>query len=75
VSWLTKAGEQGYFPAQIDLGEIFERGDGVAINKPVALCWYRKVNSDIPSFQAMVSTAIARLESEVTNGAGGADRR
>lgn len=69
VSWLTKAAEQGFVPAQVDLGEIFERGEGVAINKPVALCWYRRANSNTPLFQAKVSTAVARLESEIVNSA------
>jgi len=69
VSWLTKAGEHGYTPAQMELGEIFERGDGVGVDKPKALCWYRKVKSDFPSAQAIVSAAVARLELEITSGA------
>jgi TPR repeat protein len=42
VTWLRKAAEQGYAPAQNGLGWKYKRGDGVQKDAAQAAYWYRK---------------------------------
>jgi TPR repeat protein len=42
IEFLTQAAEQGYAKAQLNLGSIYFRGQGVAQNEVEAAWWYRK---------------------------------
>ena len=42
VKWYRKAAEQGHIQAQLRLGLIYERGEGVAQDPIEAVKWYRK---------------------------------
>jgi TPR repeat protein len=42
VKWFRKAAEQGYPPAQFDLGLCYANGQGVAKDDVEAVKWYRK---------------------------------
>ncbi|MFI5107053.1 MAG: tetratricopeptide repeat protein, partial [Terriglobales bacterium] len=42
IHWLTEAAEQGYGPAQYELGRIYLYGRGVPADYPLALRWERK---------------------------------
>ena len=41
-SWFRKPAEQGYAPAQRDLGEMYLGGRGVEKNEREAVAWFRK---------------------------------
>ena len=45
IYWYTKAAEQGYGPAQINLGLMYSAGDGVETDKNKAIYWFRKAAS------------------------------
>ena len=40
VKWLRKAADQGYFPAQYDLGFIYANGKGVEQNFVTGYAWW-----------------------------------
>ncbi|APZ43661.1 hypothetical protein BW247_11650 [Acidihalobacter ferrooxydans] len=42
ASWYRKAAEQGYAPAEYELGSLYEKGLGVPQNYMTAASWYRK---------------------------------
>ncbi|HUL07414.1 MAG TPA: caspase family protein [Candidatus Acidoferrum sp.] len=44
AQWYQKAAAQGYAPAQIDLGSLYEQGKGVPKDPQQALNWYRKAS-------------------------------
>jgi TPR repeat protein len=44
AQWYQKAAAQGYAPAQIDLGSLYEQGKGVPKDPQQALSWYRKAS-------------------------------
>src|SRR5262249_55048374 len=44
AQWYQKAASQGYAPAQIDLGSLYEQGKGVPKDPQLALNWYRKAS-------------------------------
>src|SRR5215510_13467908 len=44
AQWYQKAASQGYAPAQIDLGSLYEQGKGVPKDPQQALAWYRKAS-------------------------------
>jgi len=41
VNWIRKAAEQGYAPAQKDLGQAYISGDGVAQDAQLGMKWLR----------------------------------
>ena len=41
VKWFRLAAEQGYAPAQFNLGASYNNGEGVAENKDEAIKWFR----------------------------------
>lgn len=41
-AWYTKAAEQGWGPAQFNLGICYNRGNGVAQDMSKALEWFNK---------------------------------
>ncbi|MFP5394456.1 MAG: tetratricopeptide repeat protein, partial [Gammaproteobacteria bacterium] len=42
IHWFRKAAEQGYAPAQFNLGLRFDKGDGVAQDSAAAIAWYER---------------------------------
>ena len=42
VKWYRKAAEQGYAPAQFNLGNMYDNGEGVTQDYKQAVKWYRK---------------------------------
>jgi hypothetical protein len=44
AQWYQKAADQGYAPAQINLGSLYEQGKGVPKDPQQALSWYRKAS-------------------------------
>jgi S1-C subfamily serine protease len=42
VKWYRKAAEQGFAPAQVDLGAMYHNGDGVLKDSAEAVKWFRK---------------------------------
>ena len=42
VKWFRKAADQGFAPAQYNLGTSYYYGDGVEQDLPMAAKWYRK---------------------------------
>ncbi len=42
VKWYRKAADQGYAPAQFNLGWMYDRGEGVPQDYAEAVKWYRK---------------------------------
>jgi len=42
VKWYRKAAEQGYAPAQVNLGRMYEYGWGIAQDHVEAMKWFRK---------------------------------
>jgi TPR repeat protein len=42
IGWYRKAADQGYAPAQFNLGVVFEAGRGVPQSSIEAVTWYRK---------------------------------
>ena len=42
VMWYRKAAEQGFAPAQYNLGVCYEQGKGAAKDEAAAVIWYRK---------------------------------
>ncbi len=41
VEWFTLAAEQGFVPAQTDLGQLYDKGQGVPQDHETAVQWYR----------------------------------
>jgi TPR repeat protein len=41
MSWYRKAAEQGYSPAQLKLGVLYDKGLGVRQDCAAAVSWYR----------------------------------
>lgn len=39
--WVRKSAEQGYAPAQVDLGYLYEQGKGVPLDYVGAYKWYK----------------------------------
>ena len=39
--WMRMAAEQGYAPAQLDLGYLYEQGKGVSLDYSAAYMWYK----------------------------------
>jgi TPR repeat protein len=39
--WVRMAAKQGYAPAQLDLGYLYEQGRGVALDYSAAYMWYK----------------------------------
>ena len=39
--WIRIAAEQGYAPAQLDLGYLYEQGKGVSLDYSAAYMWYK----------------------------------
>ncbi len=44
AQWYRKAADQGYSRAQINLGSLYERGEGVPQNVATAMNWYRRAS-------------------------------
>ena len=42
AKWYRKAADQGYAPAQFNLGVMYDNGEGVAQDYTEAAKWYRK---------------------------------
>ena len=42
---MRKAAEQGYAPAQLDLGYLYEQGKGVAMDYVSAYTWYKAASA------------------------------
>ena len=42
ISWITKAANQGYVPAEYELGRIYLYGRGIPVDYAQALTWERK---------------------------------
>ena len=42
ISWTTKAANQGYVPAEYELGRIYLYGRGIPVDYAQALIWERK---------------------------------
>jgi TPR repeat protein len=38
--WMSRAAEQGYSPAQINLGDLYVEGKGVSLDYVTAYMWY-----------------------------------
>ncbi len=66
--WYRRAAEQNYTPAQINLGQLYEQGRGVAKDEATALNWYRKASGLGVTFVASADTAaeITSLRSQVS---------
>jgi TPR repeat protein len=78
IFWLRKAADQDDALAEFILGEIYEDGDDVAVNKEAALCWYRRAGQERASqkddpWKQFPLRAVARLEKQVSSGAGTGD--
>jgi uncharacterized protein len=54
VKWYRKSAEQGYAQAQLSLGRLYEKGNGVLENKAKAAKWYRRAGTQ-NHFNAFVS--------------------
>lgn len=58
AAWYQKAADQGYAPAMIDLGQLYERGEGVPKDMVKAVNLYRKASGLPPSNFASAQAAL-----------------
>ena len=64
VKWYTKAANQGYAPAQNNLGYCYEKGYGISQSLLVAKKWYEKAAAQGNSTAKKNGERIKRMEAE-----------
>lgn len=66
--WYRRAAEQGYGPAQINLGQLYELGRGVERDPTQALNWYRRASGLDATYVATgdVAGELTRLRQQVS---------
>jgi TPR repeat protein len=68
VVWCKKAAEQGYAPAQGNLGVMYRNGHGVERNLNQAARWFQKAARQDTEHQAKARSELMKIYEEMKRG-------